>query len=309
METNEKWFAIVNPASGFGKVATQWRAIKAHLEKENIPFDFELTTPENKGNKVVQSAILNGYRKIICVGGDGNFQDVANGILQQKDIPSTDVLVSMISLGTGNDWIKTSGVPKDYKKAISLLKNGKSLVQNVGLSKSYVDGKLFERYFCNFAGAGFDAYVVKQMSGIKGLGQISYLVQMVKCLFTFNKPNLRISFNNQTLETLSYLTLAGIGKYGGGGMKLTPGATLDGDSFFFTIAKDLSVLEVLANAPGLFNGAFINHPKVETHFTKHIKIEALENASEIFMQVDGEVLGSGPFEISLIPQALKVLIP
>ena len=309
MSISEKWFVIANPVSGFGKVPKRWNAVTQELARQEIPFDFGFTTPDKKGDLMAHEAISKGYRKLICVGGDGHLHDIVNGIITQNQAPSTDITVAMISLGTGNDWIKTNGIPKDHIKAIALIKQGKTYIQNVGLARSYRDGKPIEKYFHNFAGVGFDAYVVARTTNLKSYGQVAYLLGMLKCLFSYQKPVLRMTLDNAVVESKIYLTLSGIGKFGGGGMKLTPGAEPDGDSFYVSIAKDCSRVDVFRQIAKLYDGTYIHLDKAETHHSKNIRIEVISSADEVYMEADGDMMGTGPWEISLIRHALKVVIP
>ncbi|MCW3124381.1 MAG: dgkA [Bacteroidetes bacterium] len=309
MTQRSEWMAIANPVSGFGKVQKKWNTIKAELDAQQVDFDFEFTTPERRGNVLMHEAIRRGYRKIICVGGDGHLHDLVNGLMSQKEIPSTEVTISMISLGTGNDWIKTNGIPKDYKKAITVIKAGKTYIQNVGYAVADNKGYPVSSYFHNFAGVGFDAYVVQNTIRSKAYGQMAYLLVMLRSLFSYRKPILRITFDNAVVETICYLTLTGIGRYGGGGMKLTPGAEPDGDTFYTSIAKDFSKIDVFRYTGRLYDGSFIELDKAEAHRSKHVKIEVLSSEEDVYMEADGDVIGTGPFEISLIPKALKVVIP
>ena len=309
MTSVSRWMAIVNPVSGFGKALKKWGAIKAELEAQQIPFDVEFTTAQRKGDLLVIGAIAQGYRRVICIGGDGHLHDIVNGIMRQDIAPSTDITVAMISLGTGNDWIKTNGIPKDYKAAIGLIAKGKTYIQNVGHAVANNNGEAVTRYFHNFAGVGFDAYVVERTASAKVYGQIAYLLVMLRCLFSYKLPVLRITLDNAVVEIPCYLTLTGIGQYGGGGMKLTPGAKPDGPTFFTSIAKNFSKLDVFRHIAKLYDGTFLKLDKAEAHRSRHVRIEIVSATEEVYMEADGDIVGTGPFEISLVPHALRVIIP
>jgi YegS/Rv2252/BmrU family lipid kinase len=309
MAESQKWFVIVNPVSGFGKVKKEWQDISEELKAQGVDYEFEFTTAQAKGDEIAYKAISNGYRKLICVGGDGHLHDIVNGVLAQSYVPSTDITIGMISQGTGNDWIKTNGIPKDIKKAIAVIKQGKTYIQNAGLARSYRNGQAASRYFHNFAGVGFDAYVVQNTINSKGYGQIAYLLVMLKSLFSYQKPVLRITLDDRIIETKTYLTLSGIGKFGGGGMKLTPDAQPDGDAFNVSVAKDFSKLDVFRYIGKLYDGSFIHLDKAESHMSKHVRIEVISSVDEVYMEADGDMMGTGPFEISLVPHALRVVIP
>jgi YegS/Rv2252/BmrU family lipid kinase len=310
MPQSDNWFVVINPVSGFGKALKKWDAIRQELIRQQLPFDFEMTTAQHKGDEVLIAAVARGYRRFICVGGDGNLHDMINGVMRQREVPTTDITLGMISLGTGNDWIKTNQVPKDYKQAVAIIKAGKTYVQNAGIARYYVDGKPATRYFHNFAGVGFDSYVITRTIQSKAYGQIAYLLVMLRSLFSYKKPLLRITMDSTVVEAYTYLTLSGIGRYGGGGMKLTPGAQPDGEGLFVSVAKDFSVAEVFRHILKLYDGTFLELEKATSQeHVKKVKIEVLKAEEEVYIEADGDVLGTGPFEVEIINNALRVVIP
>ena len=70
---------------------------------------------------MVQNAIKIGFRNIISVGGDGTLHHVVNGIMMQRYVKTSDITISVIPLGTGNDWVKTYNIPTSIKEAIEII--------------------------------------------------------------------------------------------------------------------------------------------------------------------------------------------
>lgn len=306
---SNRWFAIVNPVSGNGKSGRKWGEVQQALLNAGIDFDFQLTTKPREAESIVQTAIQQGFRKIICVGGDGNMHDIANGLLTQNYVSSSDVTLAIIPLGTGNDFVKHYKIPAKISEAIELLKRENTVLHDAGKAISYENGKAKARYFINFCGVGFDAFVVERAAPLKPYGQIAYLLGTLRWMFPYKKPLLRITTAERVIETECYLALAGIGKYSGGGMMLTPGAIANDGKFFLTIAKNLSKIEVVLRLKMLYDGSIGTHPEVECFQTDSIRIEVLQEYFPVKMQADGDVLGVGPFDISIIPRALKVVVP
>ncbi len=307
MNQTEKYFVIVNPASGNGKVAKKWDTIRNTLQK-HIAFEFQFTEYPFHGEKIAIAAIAMGYRKIIGVGGDGLLQEIANGILNQTTVPSSEVTVALLSNGTGNDWIKTSAMPGNLSKAIATLKAEKTITQDVGRVTFTKDGVRQTRYCVNFAGVGFDSYVVAKTLHLKKYGAIAYLLGMLQCLFSYKKPVLKIASAEHSITTACYLCITGIGKYGGGGMKLMPGAMLNDGLFFVSVAKNLSRLKVVTNIHKLYSGDLVNMDEVDAFETKKINIEVVSSDQDVYIEADGEVLGTGPFEIEIVPAVLTVVV-
>lgn len=298
-----QWLVILNPTAGSGKAEKDWPRIEAHLKQAR--FDFTLQKTEHAGHsaELVKEGIAKGYRKFLCVGGDGTLHHAMNGIMEQDEISSTEPTLAMIPVGTGNDWVRTYGIPTNYEETIRGIKLGKPFIQDVGLAS--FGQSATKRYFVNFAGMGFDGYVVKNAR--KRFGKLSYLWGLATCLFSYKPPELSISVNEEVKQGRIFMSIAGIGQYGGGGMRLMPEAITNDGLLDLTVAGDLSKMDVVMNLGKIFTGNFLNHSKVESFRCKSLKVEAIKGTC--YMEADGEFIGEGPFTIEVIPNALRVLVP
>lgn len=304
---NHKYFVSVNPNSGASKAGKDWPKIKKKLSKAGLEFDFAISTKHRENIDHVDQAIRDGYRKIIGVGGDGTLHHIVNAIFSQTDVPSKEIEVALISIGTGNDWVRHYDIPRNYDKVIALIKQGKTDLQDVG-QLLYEDGRKKE-YFMNFVGIGYDAYVVEHTVELKKFGQSAYLYGLVQCLFKFEAQELKIEVDGkEVLNGDVYMMIAGLGKYAGGGMKLSKDALINDGYFDLTIGKDLSKKDIIFMVHKLFSGAYVEHKKVDTMRCKRLKVSAT-NKELVKAEADGELVGTGSFEISLLDKALKVIVP
>ena len=96
----------------------------------------------------------------------------------------------------------------------------------------------------------------------------------------------------------------GICKYNGGGMKQLPNAIPDDGLLDMTLIKKLGKLTVLKEVKNLYDGSFIQHPKVQTFQGKSFRIDS---KPAINLEVDGESLGHSPFTFEVIPASLRVV--
>ncbi|MCB9255631.1 MAG: diacylglycerol kinase family lipid kinase [Chitinophagales bacterium] len=302
-----KYFVSVNPNSGAGKAGRDWPLIKEKLELAKIDFDFATSTKHRENIEQVSLAIKQGYRKFIGVGGDGTLHHIVNAIFSQNEVDSKEIEVGLISIGTGNDWVRHFNMPTNYDKAIEIILAGKTDFQDIGC---LIHGENREaEYFMNFVGIGYDAYVVEHTVELKKFGQSAYLYGLVQCLFKFEAEELRIEVDGkEILNGEVYMMIAGLGKYAGGGMMLSKDALINDGYFDLTIGKDLSKTEIIFMVHKLFNGSYVEHEKVETMRCKHIKVEA-KNHLHVKAEADGELVGIGSFEISLLEKALKIVVP
>ena len=132
MNKNNRWLAIVNLLSGSGKCGRDWENIAKMLYSNGIDFDTVFTGHRFHAIELTKRAIVeDGYRNLIAIGGDGTIHEVANGILLQQEIPSNEIRMGVIPVGTGNDWIRSFAIPREYESAVRTIAEGKEFVQDV----------------------------------------------------------------------------------------------------------------------------------------------------------------------------------
>lgn len=306
--TNQ-WFIIVNPKANGGKLENQWERIQRCLNDNHIDFFVKKTTHPNHATELAKEAIRNGCRKIIAVGGDGTGNEVANGILQQKIISSTEITFALLPVGTGNDWIKTHKIPKHLKTWIEMLKSEKTTFQDAGYVSCFFQEKKIGRYFINVAGMAYDAFGVQHAEGKNWrFPKIQYLLNALLGLFKYKIHRAKLIFDEQEVVDFFYIINVGVCKYSGGGMQLVPHAIPNDGKFALTFAKKLSKLAVILNTYRFYNASLLEHSKVEGFLTKKIRVETMDD-EPTGIEVDGEYIGETPVEFSISPKALKILIP
>ncbi len=309
LEDNQsKWLAVVNPNAGVRKCEKDWPRIAKALEKNNIDFQAVFTSQRGHAIDITKEYIDKGFRKIISVGGDGTLNEVVNGVFRQKHVSTTEIAIAVISVGTGNDWVRTYHIPGDYDKSAALIAKEDTFIQDAGMVSFMGDGGTHSRYFINMAGLGFDGLVAQKTNADKELGRANplvYLKNIFASLFTFNSVQTRIVVDDVEMNHKIFSMGVGIGQYNGGGMKQAPNAVPDDGLFDLTLIKDMSKWSVIANVNRLYNGTIGRHKQVEEHQGRHITIDP---KTPVLMEADGESLGQSPFTFTLIPKCLKVVI-
>lgn len=305
-----KWTLIRNPMASGGKSLEQWPAIRDKLVSLNIEFEDLRTQYQGHATILAREAIKNGARHILAMGGDGTVNEVANGILGQSSCPSTDILLTQIPIGVGNDWSRSMGIPHKLSELGNLFQNGTTIIQDVGLvSWNDETGHPTQRYFVNMAGMGFDAYVSKAANDKKAKGKkqrfMGYISSLMSGLWSYETTPIDVKIDNQSKGKYELFSLSvGICKYSGGGMLQCPDAIYDDGLLDLTVIDKMSKLTILINIPKLFNGRFVKNQKVHQFRGHSIDIIATKDN---LLEVDGEVIGSGSAVFQILPKQLKVL--
>ena len=301
------WIAIVNRAAGGGKTEKDWPVIRQLLEKHNIPFEPYLTNRRLHASIIARNKINEGYSRIIVVGGDGTMNEVINGVFAQSRIKTTEVMLGMISVGTGNDWARMFNIPHDYEVAVLTIKKQRTFIQDAGLVHYERNGKEWKRYFINIAGMGFGARVVERSNRMKDRGRSGPLLYFYNILFSLLKyraQKAEIDIDGMRIDRAVFSLNVGICKYNGGGMIQVPHAIADDGLYSITLIKKMGKLKVLANIKRLYNGSITSHPKVETFMGKSVQIAS---PTLLKLETDGESLGHGPLRFQIIPRSVRVI--
>lgn len=299
----KNWFVIINPTSGNGSSARKWPIIKKILEAHAFEFSYAFTEYANHSTIIVQNAVEEGFRNIISIGGDGTLHNIVNGVMKQSFAPSASINIGVIPIGTGNDWVKTHHISKDIKKAIQIIKNGKIKKQDVGkiILNDDIENPI---YFINLAGIGFDGYVVSKVEKYKRIGTLAYLLEALFGIASYKNFNSKTLINSEEVSGKTLMILIGLCTYSGGGMRLTKTPDPFDALLDVSVAKNFNKFDVIKNILKLFNGNVVNFKKVDAFKSASVKIEVDQNEFP-YIQADGELIGKGNMNVSLIPNSFS----
>ena len=309
VETDVKWFVVVNPISGSGKGLDDFPLISKLLRDNGIRSESVFTEHKCHATELTVSAINAGYRHIIVVGGDGTLHEVVNGLFIQKSVEPSDVTIAVIAVGTGNDWIRMFGIPTRYSEAIRAIKEGYTFLQDVAAVEYEESMYRQMRYAANVAGAGFDAAVIKclQQMRSKGMkGKSSYLRALVKTFFKYKSTGAKIWVDDRLVYNNILLSMAvGVGKYNGGGIQQLPEAVADDGLLDITIIRPLHWWNIIFRLKRLFNGNIYTIGHVLHAQGKHIRVES---SPEIRLEIDGELYGVSPLVVRNVHREVRVIV-
>lgn len=301
------WITIVNKAAGAGKTERDWPGIEQLLREHGIKFEPFFTSRRLHASIIARSKIREGFSKIIVVGGDGTMNEVINGLFSQGTMQTTEVMLGMISVGTGNDWARMFNIPPDFEQAILTIKKQRTFIQDAGLVHYTKNGKEWKRYFINIAGMGFGARVVERSNRMKEQGKSGaflYFYNIFTSLMRYKALKAEIEIDGKSFDRKVFSLNVGICKYNGGGMIQVPHAVADDGLYSITLIKKMGKLNVLANVKRLYNGSIVNHSRVETYTGQSVQIAG---TSRLQIETDGETLGHGPVSFQIIPRSIQVI--
>lgn len=301
---------IVNPASANGSTRKDWPAIAAKMKHFGIEFDWKMTAGPGDATRLATEAIHEGYRAIIAVGGDGTLNEVVNGLVDDDRPICPEVVIGVISRGTGCDFIKAMGIPKDVDRAVECLAGGVPRIIDLGKVRfASHNGGTAVRYYANIADVGLGGETVDRVNKTsKAMGGFASFLwgTMVSLLRYRNRPA-RVTIDDGEAFSTSVTVLAiANGRYFGGGMKISPLSDPSDGLLDVVLCHHFSKLEVILNLNRLYKGTHLSHRKVEHHRASRVIVSS---NSRVLLDVDGEQPGTVEAEFGIVPSALKVCVP
>ena len=296
---------IVNPVAGRGATGRKWPLIKDRLELNGLGYDFEFTSGQGHAIQIAREAADQGYSFIVAVGGDGTVNEVANGILASHN--RKRATLGVINTGTGSDYIRTVGTPRDPVVACDFLARKDRFLIDVGLVEYIKNGNKERRFFINYAGTGFDSEVAEGTNRMPKLRFVSntvpYVLSLLKTLVSYENKTINLTIDDYTRIGRVLSVIIANGRYVGGGMKVAPTAELSDGKLDVVTINDVGKFELLKAFPRIYSGTHITHPKVDLHLACHVRVEPVERMA---VSADGELLGECPATFEIVPQALAV---
>lgn len=304
----EDWLVIVNPAAGPHKSRVKLLSLMRKIRNAGFNTTVKFTQRKNHATEITGYFIEQGYKNFIIAGGDGTVNEVINGIFNQNTIPVKEFCVGLLPLGSGNDLCKMHNIPEDYDKAINILKEGKTSLQDIGWVSYYNKNRKRTKFFVNIAGLGFDAFVTQRTNKWKEnllKGKVLYMLALISSLASYRSKKVKIfSGGNMLINSKVFSIAVGIGKYNGGGMMQVPDAVADDGLFDVTVIERMSKAEVVKNVKNLYDGSFVNNTKVKLFRMEALKIES---EHKLMVEADGESLGFAPVEFDIITRSLNII--
>lgn len=301
------WQVILNPNAREKKCTDIWKRIEQLLQEKGIQYVLHLADARLKGIETARQLCMDGHRHLMVLGGDGTINEVVNGVCE-SGVALSEVYLAVMPVGRGNDWARTHNFSTEIEQNLEIFLKGNFMQHDIGVVKTFEnDVEKAHRYFINIAGFGFDAEVIHDVTHNKPhfLGISVYVLSLVRCLFSYKSQQVDIKSSNFRFNDKSFLMVAGICQYNGGGMRQVPMAVPDDRKLDVVVVPKVRGITVVAHVKHIFEGTHIQKIKgIRTYQTDSLEIKS---DTLLRSEVEGELLTTGDYRVELVPQTLNVL--
>jgi diacylglycerol kinase (ATP) len=294
---------LLNPVAGGGIANDSAPRVQQFAAEIGWRVDFRVTASADDLAAQARAGLAAGYTRILALGGDGTFQQLANAIGTGQN-----VVLGVLPAGGGNDLAQALGLPLDPVLAAKLLLDGEVRFLDAARVRTS-DGN--ERLYLGGGGVGLDAAAAQFAGGVyRNLrGRPRYLLSMIRALIGFHTLRIHASIeseeNNEWQADALVVGVLNTPSYGAG-LRLAPQAKLDDGMLDLVLVENLSLLQILRVLPRLIAHGELRTDRVRRQTIRRVRIETKTPAK---FHGDGEILGWTPVEIEVVPRAIRMLCP
>lgn len=255
------------------------------------------TTPDVSADSLARRAALEGAERVVAIGGDGTVAEAAAGLIDAgRAIP-----LAILPRGTANVLALNLGLPTGLDAGIRTALAGVPTPIDIG--------RLNGVAFALTVSAGLHAEVVARASRVRKrrLGVAAYGLATLEATFETAPSRYRIVHDGGTLETeASMVHVMNCGAVLRRSWEFAPGISPVDGVFDILVHKARTIAEYLATAAYVIRGAPTSTELVVHVRSSRVEIEAVP---DVRLQRDGEMAGTSPARIEMLPKALPVLLP
>lgn len=308
MPTNGGVAAIINPSAGRGRAARLWREWLPQLRERLGDITVYETTAPREATSLAAHALHKGHDRVISAGGDGTHFEVTNGYFEGDAPINPDASIAFLPLGSGADFTKTLKMPKSQAEILETLARWDARSIDVARISVQSQGGEHTYYFQNIARVGAGAEVVSRAEkiGKRYGGFTSFLIATVQTVIKLRAKPIRIEADDRIIEQDFLELVIANGIHDGGGMKTAPNARLDNGLLEVYFYGPVAAWDALLNLRRIYNGTMMGRPDVVQYFQSTTL--RVTSKAHVLVEADGEVLGSLPAEVKLLPGVLRAVV-
>jgi YegS/Rv2252/BmrU family lipid kinase len=305
---------IYNPASGQHSYSRHRQIDKALAVLRGAGVEAEAMETIAAGSAGAQAveAVRRGCDTILACGGDGTVHEILQSLV------GTSANLGVVPLGTANALAANLGLRSTPAKAVRKLLTAVPERVSVGkMTYRNPNGATHSRYFTVAAGVGADALFLSRLDPNlkRRLGYLLYLIEGFRVWATHSFPLFEAAFVESEsaqprVEEISQLLAIRIRDFGGVLRYLAPGASLHNDGLRLVAFKTRSRLDYFLFLMAAIFG--VQTFKREVELLDAISVECRPrngSSASVYAEADGELLGTLPVRLEIVPDAISLLIP
>jgi diacylglycerol kinase (ATP) len=291
-------YIVLNPVAGNARAEDIRSLVEEHFPEQEYSWEIYETTGKEDVARLTRQACEQGASRVFAAGGDGTVAGVVNGLV------GTGIPLGIIPVGTGNGLARALRLPLDTGEAVQLLAGEHELLP---LDLMQVE----DQYYTLNVSAGISGQAMRATPAKvkRRFGMFAYVWTIIKKVLGINPMRYRLTIDGVPFQVRATEVLVSNGTLMEKPLEaLGPPLEFKDGKFDVYIVSARSVLDHLRMVWELIfkpprKTRNLHHWKA----SKQILIDAL--GSQQPTQGDGEPLGNTPLEVTVVSEALQVIVP
>jgi diacylglycerol kinase (ATP) len=285
---------IINPAAGQDEPILN--VLNAVLHPAEIKWEVFITQEAGDARKYAQQAVLAGVDAVAVYGGDGTVTEAASGLI------GSNMPMAILPGGTANVTSIELGIPETLEGAVTLLCDPAHGYRLVDM------GMVGDRLFLGHVGIGLEAdmHQVADRSMKNRFGILAYPIAALQALRDRPVEHYTLLLDGEKVEIDGLdCMVTNMGSIG------VLGASIAGNISVSDGLLDVIVIRgVDAMSLGQLVGSMIGIPDLANPLP-HWRVRSATIVADPPQSVtaDGEVLGTTPVDIKILPSAIRIIVP
>jgi diacylglycerol kinase (ATP) len=297
---------VVDPSGGRGQVGRQLPNLEQALRNMNLAYRVAMADTNGGAQAMTRQALEGGDRFIVAVGDDRVIHDVINGMMEGDRAIVRDTILGVVPAGATCDFPRTFGLPEDVLPAAAHLNGDGTFPIDVGkVTYRGTDGNEAMAYFANIAQVGLGAAALTRAARLPHrLGRGRFFLGFWLSLARWKHAAVHLEGDRRSLEERVRNVVVANGQFLGGGQMISP-RSWPGDGFFDVLVMKGPRSEAFTLLPKVFRGEHLPHRNIIELKSRRLHVEA---DRELWVEADGQPLGTTPAEFEVIPQPISLKI-
>lgn len=296
---NAPVFVVFNPVAGTTDPETFRAMLAERFGAHGQAYELYETTgaDDEQVAATVRAAVAKGVLLVAAAGGDGTVSDVATGLAHSA------TTMAILPVGTANVLAKDLGLPVDLGAALDLLLDG-SATRTIDLMQ------VGERCFVLHISVGLTSLMHRDTSreAKRTFGRLAYMFTAVRWLFDYQPARFTLAVDNKQIKRkASMVVVANAGTLGVQPFRWSETTEPDDGRLDVVVVHARTLRDYIAFGWSALTRRHRYNQRVHVYPAR--QSISINVSPTLPVQGDGELLGDTPVQITLVPAALRIVVP
>jgi YegS/Rv2252/BmrU family lipid kinase len=287
---------IINPTAGHDQPILG--ILNQVFQEAGIVWDVSITNTAGDARRFARAAVAAGVDVVAAYGGDGTVMEVASGLI------GSSVPLAIFPGGTANVMSLELGISSDLAEASALVCSEECATMPIDMGQLDED-----HYFILRVGTGLEADMVGGADrDLKNrLGTLAYALSALQAIQNPTLSRYRLTIDGQPVESEGISCLiCNSGNLGRAGITLSSAVSVRDGLLDVFVLQQANLVSLLSLTRDVLTQTEPTTTALQHWQGRDITLVAEPNQT---VQADGEVLGQTPVTATVLPGAVRVIVP